>query len=82
MCKIFEKSHEKSQELNHVLRTKLLLGNALGVLEGLINRGFFCFFIFTPSSVQCTLQVTHGLGEEDIQTSKNNLVNPESALSL
>ena len=58
----FGKAHEKSQEHNHVLAPivgkdlgqKFLLGIALGVLEGLINRGFFWFFIFTPSSVQCT----------------------------
>ena len=57
LCKIFEKSHEKSQELNHVLAPiegkdlgqKFLLGIVLGVLEGLINRGFFWFSILTPS---------------------------------
>ena len=60
----FGKPHEKSQEHNHVLapivgkelQQKFLLGIALGVLEGLINRGFFWFSILTPSSVQCSLQ--------------------------
>ena len=59
LCKIFEKSHEKSQKLNHVLvpiegkdwGQKFLLGIFLGVLEGLINRSFFWFSILTPSSV-------------------------------
>ena len=49
LCKIFVKSHEKSQEYNRVLALivgknlgqKFLLGIALGVLEGLINRVFF-----------------------------------------
>ena len=49
LCKIFEKSHKKSQENNHVLAPivekdlgqKFLLEIALGVLKGLINRGFF-----------------------------------------
>jgi len=59
-CKIFGKSHEKSQELNYVLAPigekdwgqKFLFIIDLGVLEGLINRGFVWFSIFTPSSVQ------------------------------
>ena len=63
LCKIFEKSHEKSQEYNHVLAPivgkdwgqKFLLVFVLGVPEGLINRGSFWFSIFTPSSVQCTV---------------------------
>ena len=63
LCKIFEKSHEKSQKLNHVLvpiegkdwGQKFSMGIVLGVLEGLINRGFFWFSILTPSSVQCTV---------------------------
>ena len=62
LCKIFEKSHEKSQEYNHVLAPivgkdwgqKFLLVFVLGVPEGLINRGSFWFSIFTPSMVQCT----------------------------
>ena len=65
LCKIFEKSHEKSQEYNHVLAPivgkdwgqKFLLVFVLGVPEGLINRGSFWFSIFTPSSVQCNVQV-------------------------
>ena len=64
LCKIFEKSHEKSQEYNHVLTPivgkdwgqKFLLVFVLGVPEGLINRGSFWFSIFTPSSVQCSAQ--------------------------
>ena len=62
LCKIFEKSHEKSQEYNHVLAPivgkdwgqKFLLVFVLGVPEGLINRGSFWFSIFTPSLVQCS----------------------------
>ena len=64
LCKIFEKSHEKSQEYNHVLAPivgkdwgqKFLLVFVVGVQEGLINRGSFWFSIFTPSSVQCIVQ--------------------------
>ena len=47
LCKFFGKSHEKSQEYNHVLAPivgkdlgqKFFLIFVLGVLEGLINRG-------------------------------------------
>ena len=56
LCKIFEKLHEKSQKLNHVLvpiegkdwGQKFLLGIFSGVLEGLINRSFFWFSIWPP----------------------------------
>ena len=49
LCKNFEKSHEKTQEHNHVLAPivgkdlgqKFILGILLGVLEGLISRGLF-----------------------------------------
>ena len=36
-----------------------LLGIALGVLEGLINRGFFRFSIVTPFSGQCYVFNSH-----------------------
>ena len=57
------KSHAKSQKHNHVLAPivgkdlgqQFLLGIVLGVLEGLINRGFFWNSILTPSSVQCNV---------------------------
>ena len=65
LCKIFEKSHEKSQEYNHVLAPivgrdwgqKFLLVFVLGVPEGLINRGSFWFSIFTPSLIQCSAPI-------------------------
>ena len=55
------RSHAKSQEHSHVLAPivgkdlghKFLLGIALGVLEGLIKRGFIWFSILTPSSDTC-----------------------------
>ena len=64
----FGKSHEKSQELYHVLAPiegkdlgqQFLLGIVLGVLEGLIKRGFFWFSILTPSSVQCMVPPSPG----------------------
>ena len=36
----------------------------LGVLEGLINRSLFRFSIFTPSSVQCSVESVDGGGGE------------------
>ena len=41
------------------LKQKLFLEVVLRVLEGLINRGFFLFSIFTPSSVQCSVHLTN-----------------------
>ena len=49
MSKIFEKSHEKAQEHNHVLAPivgndlgqKIILGIILGVLEGLREHSIF-----------------------------------------
>ena len=57
LCKKFEKSHEKTQEHNHVLAPivgkdlgqKIIWGILIGVLQGLIN-------MFTPSLVQCSDQ--------------------------
>ena len=39
------------------LEHKFILEVVLRVLEGLKNRDFFLFSIFTPSSVQCILPV-------------------------
>ena len=42
------------------VKQKLFLEVVLRVLEGLINRGFFGFFIFIPTSVQCSAQSKEG----------------------
>ena len=54
--KVTHKNHVLAPIVGKEIKQKFLLDVVLRVLKGLINRGFFRFSMFTPSSVQCTLQ--------------------------
>ena len=54
--KVTHKNHVLAPIVGKHLEQKFFLEVVWRVLEGLINRGFFLFSIFTPSLVQCNVQ--------------------------
>ena len=54
---VTHKNHVLAPIVGKDFEQKFFLGFVLGVLEGLINRGSFRFSIFTPSSVQCNVDL-------------------------